>query len=54
MEFDISEMADVVEALQQEIEVLNRMDPYDPQITLLQNRLQQVLQEMYTLVPRGV
>ncbi|HYF91428.1 MAG TPA: hypothetical protein VD969_04200 [Symbiobacteriaceae bacterium] len=51
---DISSIANVVEALEQEIVALTRLDPYDPQIYRLHERLHVALQNMYTEMPRGV
>jgi len=51
---DITGLADVVEALEQEIVALTRLDPYDPQIYRLHERLHTALQNMYVEMPRGV
>lgn len=51
---DIAGMADVVEALEQEIFALTRLDPYDPQIYLLHERLHTALHNMCVEMPRGV
>jgi hypothetical protein len=51
---DISGMADVVEALEDEIEALNAQDPYQPQIGLLRERLYDAMTNMYESMPRGV
>jgi len=51
---DVKGTADLIEAYEAEILALTTMDPYDPQITLLQERLEQALQELCHTVPRGV
>lgn len=51
---DITGMADMVEALEQEIVALTRLDPYDPQIYLLHERLHAAMHNMYVEMPRGV
>jgi hypothetical protein len=51
---DVKGMADLIEAYEAEILALTSMDPYDPQITLLQERLEHALEELYLTVPRGV
>ncbi|HWI52666.1 MAG TPA: hypothetical protein VNT01_11070 [Symbiobacteriaceae bacterium] len=53
-QYDIAGMADVVEALEQEIAALTRLDPYDPQIYRLHKRLHSALQNMCAEMPRGV
>lgn len=50
----ISQMADLVEALEEEIHALTRLDPYDPQIVRLHERLTAAMHDMYQRVPRGV
>lgn len=50
----ISQMAELVEALEEEIHALTRLDPYDPQIPKLHERLTSAIHEMYQRVPRGV
>lgn len=54
MQNDISGVADVVEALEEEIRALSKLDPYDPAIPRLQDRLVAAIHEMYERVPRGV
>jgi len=51
---DIKRMADLVEALEVEIAALTKLDPYDPQISMLQDRLGSALSDFYRSVPRGV
>lgn len=51
---DVRRMADVAEALEDEIHALTVLDPYDPQITLLQERLESTLSDLYRSAPRGV
>ncbi len=51
---DVKGMADLVEALEDEIAALTKLDPYDPQITWLQDRLGATLTDFYRSVPRGV
>lgn len=50
----ISQVAELVEALEEEIHALTRLDPYDPQIPKLHERLTSAIQELYQRVPRGV
>ena len=50
----ITHMAELVEALEEEIHALTRLDPYDPQIPRLHERLTTAIQELYQRVPRGV
>lgn len=51
---DVAGMADVVDALEQEIVALTRLDPYDPQIYLLHERLHAALHSLTAETPRGV
>jgi hypothetical protein len=54
MKHDPKGMADLVDAIEQEIYALTYLDPHDPQIPLLQDRLVNALHELYRNVPRGV
>jgi hypothetical protein len=51
---NITGVADLVEALEEEIEALTALDPYQPQITLLRERLNAAIGDMYEMAPRGV
>ncbi len=51
---DVATMAENIEALQEEIEALQTLDPYDPQIPRLQDRMVQAIHELYRVAPRGV
>jgi hypothetical protein len=51
---DMTGMADMAEALEEEIVALTRLDPYDPQIYVLHERLNAVVHNMYAEMPRGV
>jgi len=50
----ISQMADLVEALEEEIQALTKLDPYDPQISRLHERMLAAIHDLYQRVPRGV
>lgn len=51
---DITGIADVIEALEEEIQALETLDPYDPQISLLQERVAAAIRDLYRFAPRGV
>lgn len=51
---DIRGMADVVEAIEDEIAALTAQDPYHPQISLLRERLYSTTADLYRSMPRGV
>jgi len=51
---DVQGTADLIDAYEAEIVALTCLDPYDPQITMLQERMEQALQDLYHTVPRGV
>lgn len=47
-------MAEQIDALEQEIKAITRMDPLDPRVPLLQERLNRTIHRLYRSVPRGV
>lgn len=51
---DIRGIAEAAEALEDEIHALRRLDPYDPQIPMLVERLHATIETLYEVVPRGV
>lgn len=51
---DITGVAEIIDALEEEIRALSKLDPYDPAIPRLQDRLVAAIHEMYERVPRGV
>lgn len=51
---DVPGLAEVIDALEDEIEALQTLDPYDPQIPMLQERMAQAIHDLYRAVPRGV
>lgn len=51
---DVKGMADRIDALEEEIRTLNRLDPHDPQIAMLHGRLTSALHDLYRSIPRGV
>lgn len=51
---DVTGLADLVEALEAEIIALISLDPYDPQISALRERMENARHQLYDLAPRGV
>lgn len=51
---DVKGLADMAEALEDEIGALNTQDPYHPQVHALRERLHSTVEELYRQVPRGV
>lgn len=51
---DVKGMAEMIDALEEEIRTLTRLDPHDPQIGLLHDRLTAAVHDLYRSVPRGV
>lgn len=51
---DVKGMAELIDALEEEIRALTRRDPHDPQIGLLHDRMITAVHDLYRYVPRGV
>lgn len=51
---DVKGLADIAEALEDEICALSAQDPYHPQVQKLRERLHSTVEELYRQVPRGV